>query len=63
MKTAAYEKRNNSTRTLMQNDTYFKQSHGDSIVKLERLQKGSPLAGYLATITVGVDPQATPKII
>jgi len=48
-------------RTLQTEDGVFNGQHGgDSIMKLERLAPRSNAGGFLATITLAVDPEATP---
>ena len=48
-------------RTLQSEDGVFNGQHGgESIMKLERLAPRSNAGGFLATITLAVDPEATP---
>lgn len=56
-----YAKRLNVHRTLQSEDNIFRTQHGsESMVSLTRLQKGSNADGFLATVTLAVDPEATP---
>jgi hypothetical protein len=49
-------------RTLQSEDGIFNGQHGAaSMLELVRLEKGSNAAGFLATVTLAVDPQATPS--
>jgi protocatechuate 3,4-dioxygenase beta subunit len=58
-----YAKHSNVHRTLNNEDHIFlDQGGGRSMVKIERLQKGANEGGFLATITLGVDPGATPRV-
>ena len=54
-----YAKRLSVERLKLQNDPFFGGA-SDSIMTFERLKKGSLDGGLLATVTVGVDPRATP---
>jgi protocatechuate 3,4-dioxygenase beta subunit len=56
-----YAKRLNVHRTLQTEDGVFTGQHGsDSMVNLTRLSKGSNAEGFLATVTLAIDPDATP---
>ena len=60
-KLAPYATRLGVHRTLQNQDGIFGRQHGDaSVLDLERLQKGSDAGGFLATVTLAVDPEATP---
>jgi hypothetical protein len=49
-------------RTLHSEDHVFLHQGGSqSIASLERLQNGTNAAGFLATITLAVNPNATPR--
>jgi protocatechuate 3,4-dioxygenase beta subunit len=57
-----YAKRLNVHRTKQSEDNIFETEHGsESMVTLTRLKKGSNADGFLATVTLAVDPEATPK--
>ena len=57
-----YAKHVNVARTTQQRDAVFASQNGrDSIVQIERIGKGSDLQGFLATVTLAVDPDLTPK--
>ncbi len=59
-----YARRLNVERTLQGEDHVFTEQHGSaSILKLARLKNGSNADGFLATITLAVDPEATPAPI
>ena len=48
-------------RTLQSEDGVFRGQHGDgSIVEMARLDSHSNAGGFLATVTLAVDPEATP---
>ena len=48
-------------RTLQSEDGVFNGQHGAaSMLNLARLEKGSNIAGFFATVTLAVDPEATP---
>ena len=48
-------------RTLQSEDGIFNRQHGArSLLNLARLEKGKDAAGFLATVTLAVDPDATP---
>jgi protocatechuate 3,4-dioxygenase beta subunit len=56
-----YAKRLNVHRTTQTEDDIFQTQHGaESMVILTRLQQGSNADGFLATVTLAVDPEATP---
>jgi protocatechuate 3,4-dioxygenase beta subunit len=56
-----YQRRLSVHRTLQTEDNIFKTQHGSaSVVNLTRLVSGSNTDGFLATITLAVDPEATP---
>jgi protocatechuate 3,4-dioxygenase beta subunit len=56
-----YATRLNVHRTLQSEDGVFNDQHGsESGLELARLEKGSNAAGFLATVTLAVDPEATP---
>jgi protocatechuate 3,4-dioxygenase beta subunit len=56
-----YAKRLGVHRTTQDEDGIFRGQHVSStIVNLERLQKGTNDGGFLATIALAVDPEATP---
>jgi len=51
----------NVRRTLQSGDGIFSSHHGAaSMVSLERIGNGSNPDGFLATVTLAVDPEATP---
>jgi protocatechuate 3,4-dioxygenase beta subunit len=59
-----YVKHSSVHRTLHSEDGIFRsQSGAQSMVKLERLTRGSNAGGFLATVTLAVDPDATPAAI
>ena len=61
-KLAPYAKRLDVHRTLQSEDHIFETQHGSaSMVSLTRLEKGSDAGGFLATVTLAVDPEATPS--
>jgi protocatechuate 3,4-dioxygenase beta subunit len=56
-----YAKRLNVHRTTQQEDHVFQDQHGsECMVKLARLKKGSNADGFVAAVTLAVDPEATP---
>jgi len=56
-----YSKHSNVHRTLHSEDNIFMRQGGkQSMMTLDRLQKGSNAGGFLADIVVAVDPDATP---
>ncbi len=56
-----YSKRLRVHRTTQGEDDIFQSQHGsETIVRLARLAKGSNAGGFLATVTLAVDPEATP---
>jgi len=58
---APYAKRLNVHRTTQSEDHIFQTQHGSaSMVNLARLENGSNAGGFLATVTLAVDPEATP---
>jgi len=58
---APYAKRLSVHRTLQSEDNIFKTQQGSaSMVSLTRLEKGSDAGGFLATVTLAVDPEAVP---
>jgi protocatechuate 3,4-dioxygenase beta subunit len=60
-KLAPYAKRLSVHRTTQGEDHIFQSQHGSaSMVSLTRLEKGSDAGGFLATVTLAVDPEATP---
>ena len=60
-KLAPYAQRLNVHRTLQSEDHIFQTQYGGaSMVSLTRLENGSNAGGFLATVTLAVDPEATP---
>ena len=60
-KLAPYARRLSVHRTTQGEDHIFQTQHGGaSMVSLARLENGSNAGGFLATVTLAVDPQATP---
>jgi protocatechuate 3,4-dioxygenase beta subunit len=60
-KLAPYATRLGVHRTLQSEDGIFSRQHGSgSMLQLERLESRSESAGFLATVTLAVDPEATP---
>ncbi len=60
-KLAPYAKRLGVHRTTQGEDNIFRTQHGSaSMVNLTRLENGSNAGGFLATVTLAVDPEATP---
>ena len=58
-----YANHSNVHRTLHREDNIFlRQGGSQSMVKLERLQNGTNAGGFVATIALAVDPQATPRV-
>jgi len=56
-----YAKRLKVHRTTQGEDDIFQSQHGsESMVTLARLKNGSNADGFLATVTLAVDPEATP---
>jgi protocatechuate 3,4-dioxygenase beta subunit len=56
-----YARRLDVHRTLQTEDGIFNGQHGSSsMVNLSRLSSGSETDGYLATVTLAIDPNATP---
>jgi protocatechuate 3,4-dioxygenase beta subunit len=56
-----YVKHANVHRTLHSEDNIFRQQGGaQSMLTLERLQKGTNAGGFIADIVLAVDPEATP---
>jgi protocatechuate 3,4-dioxygenase beta subunit len=56
-----YVKHSNVHRTLHSEDNIFRQQGGaQSMLGLERLQKGSNAEGFVADVVLAVDPEATP---
>jgi protocatechuate 3,4-dioxygenase beta subunit len=56
-----YVKRINVRRTLQSEDGIFNSQRGNaSLVNLTRLTNGTNADGFLATVTLAVDPEATP---
>ena len=56
-----YAKRLNVHRTTQTADHIFQSQHGsESMVQLARLKKGSNADGFVAKVTLAVDPEATP---
>jgi protocatechuate 3,4-dioxygenase beta subunit len=56
-----YMKHSNVHRTLHSEDNIFRQQGGSqSMLSLERLQKGSNAGGFVADVVLAVDPDATP---
>ena len=56
-----YAKHNDVHLTTHEEDDIFESQHGAAgMVKLERLEAKSETAGYVATVTLAVDPEATP---
>jgi protocatechuate 3,4-dioxygenase beta subunit len=56
-----YAKRLTVHRTTQEEDQIFRSQHGgSSLVRLERIRKGSDAEGFVATVTLAVDPDATP---
>ncbi len=48
-------------RTTLADDRVFNTEHGSqSVARLAALKEGSPLSGYVASVTLWVDPDATP---
>lgn len=59
-----YVQHSNVHRTLHSEDNIFRRQGGaSSMVALERLQKGSNAGGFAATVTLAVDPEATPRVL
>jgi protocatechuate 3,4-dioxygenase beta subunit len=59
-----YVQHSNVHRTLHSEDNIFRRQGGaSSMVTLERLQKGSNADGFIATVTLAVDPEATPRVL
>jgi protocatechuate 3,4-dioxygenase beta subunit len=57
-----YVKHSNVHRTLHSEDNIFRQQGGaQSMLGLERLQKGSNAEGFVADVVLAVDPEATPS--
>jgi protocatechuate 3,4-dioxygenase beta subunit len=57
-----YVKHSNVHRTLHSEDNIFHQQGGaQSMLSLERLQKGSNAGGFAADVVLAVDPEATPS--
>lgn len=58
-----YVKHSNVHRTLHSEDGIFQSQGGaKTMVKLERLTRGSNAGGFAATITLAVNPEATPAV-
>jgi protocatechuate 3,4-dioxygenase beta subunit len=56
-----YSKRLSVHRTTQEEDHVFNQQHGsDAMTNLTRLSSGSDAGGFLATVMLAVDPEATP---
>ena len=56
-----YSTRTNVHRTSQDEDGVFRGQHGDAtLMKLDRLEARSNAGGFLATIALAVDPEATP---
>ena len=56
-----YVKHSNVHRTLHTEDNIFRQQGGaQSMLSLDRLQKGSNAGGFVADVVLAVDPEATP---
>jgi protocatechuate 3,4-dioxygenase beta subunit len=56
-----YVKHANVRRTLQAEDFVFTDQHGSAgMLRMERLTPGSNAAGFVANITIAVDPDATP---
>lgn len=61
---APYAARFQVHRTLQSEDGIFSRQHGAaSMVGLDRLRNGSNADGFLATVTLAVDPEATPAAV
>jgi protocatechuate 3,4-dioxygenase beta subunit len=59
-----YAKRLDIHRTTQEEDGIFRGQHGSAtILTLDRLKKGTNESGFLATITLAVDPEAIPTPI
>jgi protocatechuate 3,4-dioxygenase beta subunit len=59
-----YNTHSNVHRTLQTEDQIFRSQGGaQSILSLERLTKGENAAGFVANITLAVDPDATPSSV
>jgi protocatechuate 3,4-dioxygenase beta subunit len=59
-----YAKRLNVHRTTQDEDNIFRSQHGSSsMVRLERIRRGSDAEGFVATVTLAIDPEATPAPI
>ena len=51
-------------RTLHREDRIYTQQGGaQSMVKLDRPQRGANNGGFVATLTVAIDPEATPRVL
>jgi len=59
-----YAKHSNVHRTTQSEDHVFTSQHGSgSIASMTRLRNGSNEDGFLATVTVAIDPEATPQLV
>ena len=59
-----YEKRLRVHRTLQSEDHVFNDEHGStSMLSLSRLTKGTNADGFVGTVTLAVDPDATPATV
>jgi protocatechuate 3,4-dioxygenase beta subunit len=57
-----YAKRLQIHRTTQEEDQIFQSQHGSSsMVQVERNKKGSNAEGFIATVTLAIDPEATPR--
>jgi len=57
-----YTKHLGVRRTLQEQDGIFRSQHGSSsMVKLERTGNRSVPDGFIATVTLAVDPETTPR--
>jgi protocatechuate 3,4-dioxygenase beta subunit len=58
-----YAKRTRVHRTTQEEDHVFHQQNGSSmLMRLERVSRGSDAEGFIATVTLAVDPEATPTL-
>ena len=59
-----YAKRIDVHRTTQNEDGIFRGQHGSScMLNLERIEKRSNAGGFVATIALAVDPEATPATV
>lgn len=60
--TEPYSKRLSVHRTTQDEDNVFRSQHGSSsMVQVERIARGADLDGFVATATLAIDPEATPR--